>query len=428
MKKLFLCLLAITPAFQSALSQITITRADMPVPGDTLRVSVTNTVPSGYARTAMDTTWDFSMLEPLAQRLDTFVTAASTPAGYQLVFVLLGGSNLASPSGGIPVPGFPVSQGYTFYRNSETAFEEMGTGYTIQNFPLPAKYDVPEKIYQFPAHPGDTWSSVSNFSISLPSMGFYGTMRQRSSAVDGWGTLITPFGTFQTLRVRSEVILHDSVYLDSLGNGFTINRFITEYRWLANGKGIPVLQVNEENGVVTAIYRDIFRTQIQLLSVNLGPDTTVLKGTELTLHATVTGGVPPYQVLWSTMDTGSTVTLTVTKDQVVSALVFDALQNFGGDQVVITVRYAPGFEDKDQHDIHLRPLPARGHVTVDLPPGFPTAEFQILSPEGKVLGSGKVAAGTDGCMINLQGIPPGLYMLRISTGNRTWTAKLPISN
>ncbi|HPS62325.1 MAG TPA: hypothetical protein PLK82_04645, partial [Bacteroidales bacterium] len=66
--------------------------------------------------------------------------------------------------------------------------------------------------------------------------------------------------------------------------------------------------------------------------------------------------------------------------------------------------------------------------TVDLSPGCPAADFGILSPEGKVLGSGKVAAGTEGCTINLRGIPPGLYLLRISAGNRTWTAKLPISN
>jgi len=65
--------------------QITITRSDMPQPGDTLRGSMTTTVPPAYQKSARDTTWDFSMLEPLAQRLDTFKAATETPAGYQLV-------------------------------------------------------------------------------------------------------------------------------------------------------------------------------------------------------------------------------------------------------------------------------------------------------------------------------------------------------
>ena len=54
--------------------QVNIDETDMPATGDTLRVSMTNNVPEGYYRTGRDTTWDFSLLEALSQRLDSFVS------------------------------------------------------------------------------------------------------------------------------------------------------------------------------------------------------------------------------------------------------------------------------------------------------------------------------------------------------------------
>ena len=108
-------------------------------------------------------------------------------------------------------------------------------------------------------HPGMTWSSTSAFSIAIPDLAYYLTRRTRTSQVDGWGSLITPYGTFQTLRIKSLLSLHDSVYIDSLGTGFPLNRNITEYKWLAKGYGVPILQINEEAGIAVATYRDFLR-------------------------------------------------------------------------------------------------------------------------------------------------------------------------
>ena len=180
-------------------SQIIINQSDMPVAGDTLRVSATNIAPYGYSQTGMDTIWDFTALEALSQRVDAFVSPTVTPWAYQFFF---GDANLASPRNGSPIPGLPVTQGFNFFKNSSTAYSELGAAYTVQSIPLPAKYDNPDKYYEFPMQPGLTWSSTASFSITVPNLVFFNTQRYRTNVVDGWGTLVTPYGSFPTLRVK----------------------------------------------------------------------------------------------------------------------------------------------------------------------------------------------------------------------------------
>ena len=85
MKKIFTPLFALITIASSA--QITITKADMPVANDTIRVTTANT--SGVADpslTGANYTWDYSALVPTIQNKDTFVSVSSTPYVYQFYF------------------------------------------------------------------------------------------------------------------------------------------------------------------------------------------------------------------------------------------------------------------------------------------------------------------------------------------------------
>ena len=424
------CVLAITFGWiiSPALSQIVINRNDMPAAGDTLRVSVSNTVPAGYTKTAMDTTWNYAALEASTQKIDTFVSATSTPAIYQIFFVLLGGANLAAPKSSLPIPGLPVTEGFTFFKNSTSSYSDLGYAYTIQGVPLPAKYDNPDKLYQFPMTPGLTWSSTASFAISIPGIASYSTQRVRSNLVDGWGNLITPFGTFSTLRVKSTLAIHDSIYIDTLGIGFPLNRNITEYKWLAKDEGIPVLQIDEEGPLVTATYRDFYRMSGLPLNVSLGPDTIVLSGTTLTLHATVTGGTPPYQVLWSTLDTGSTITVTVQENQTFSVLVMDAIQNIGTAQKVVTVTFPVKVDETDKTKFQVYPNPTTGQVRFELPGNTATATIQVLNSQGKAVMVQQVYPAAGEFMADLSGFPSGLYVIRALTENKVYSTKFQVIN
>ena len=251
-----LVLLLYLPAF----SQITIDQNDMPKEGDTLRMSFTTNILFDYTKTGLDTTWDFSSLTKMGQQIDTFVNIQNVPPIYLFIFTPNLVSTLASPGSlPIPIPDIPISNFFNFYKNSAASYSYPGFAFQLSGFPIMMKYNSPDVWYSFPCTFGSTWNSESMSSASLPGLGYYSTQRNRTSQVDGWGNLITPLGTFPTIRIKSQWVEHDSIYLDTLGMGFPFDRNVTEYKWLGKNQGEPLLQIMVEGltGTVTATYRDV---------------------------------------------------------------------------------------------------------------------------------------------------------------------------
>jgi hypothetical protein len=101
--------------------------------------------------------------------------------------------------------------------------------------------------------------------VQVPNIVYLGQIKKRKNTVDGWGTLKTPYGTFQALRVKSEVSEMDTAYLDTLQTTFpALNRKYTEYKWLVKGYGVPVLEITDEGPSISIIYIDSLR----ILNVN----------------------------------------------------------------------------------------------------------------------------------------------------------------
>lgn len=252
-------------------SQIVIDDSDMPQPGDTIRLSTTVILPGfDYESTGQNYTWDFSFADFQAQVVDTFVEVTSTPIVYQLVF----NNNFLYPNHKATVarklaslefiPGFAVTEPYTFYKNSDADYREVGFGATLNGIPIPVPYEEIDVMYRFPINYGDVDSSQASYEIDIPNLGYYGSSKNRKNIVDGWGTLITPYGSFQTLRIKTTINQFDSLYVDSLNIGFPLNREIIEYKWLGKGFGHPLFQVNEEGFIVTATYIDSLRSPLSM--------------------------------------------------------------------------------------------------------------------------------------------------------------------
>ena len=239
-------------------SQITIDRNDMPNENDTIRLSTTITVNGiDYTLTGEDYTWDFSSLSSLNQRVDTFCSVLSTPIVYQIVFPYYFVATIASPKGNFDlIPNLQFSNYYQYYKESNSAFKDVGFGITFNGIPIPIKYDEADVLYNFPMQFGNSNISNSGFEINIPSLIYLGIEKQRTNTVDGWGTLITPFGSFETLRLKSEIVEHDSIYIDSLGIGFPINRSYTEYKWLGKEQGLPLLTITQEGLLTTVEFID----------------------------------------------------------------------------------------------------------------------------------------------------------------------------
>jgi len=219
-----------------------------------------------YEQTGPGQIWDFSNLTVVSQQVDTFVSVSQTPTIYQLFFnnqflyphhkatVALKLSSFTS------IPGFEITEAYQFLKNEGNEFREVGYGITLAGFPLPVQYQEIDTIYRFPLQYGGSDSSHSLIQASVPDLGYLLIDKFRRNYIDGWGTLITPYGEFPTLKVRTEIEEYDSIYIDSLGMGMPLMRYITEYKWMGNGFSAPLMQVTAEGLTAVATYIDSVRT------------------------------------------------------------------------------------------------------------------------------------------------------------------------
>jgi hypothetical protein len=248
-------------------AQIVITSADMPAPGDTLRKSNTAFLDGiDYQQSGPDHLWLFDELTVMSQQVDTFVNVGDTPGIYQLFF----NNNFLYPDHKATVakklgtftaiPGLALEDSYLFIKNTNEELREVGYGVTLEGVSIPIQLEQIDTIMRFPLEYGNIDSANSFFEISLTGLGYMMMSKFRRNTVDGWGTLVTPYGEFQTLRLKTEIVEYDSLYSDSLGIGMPVIRNYTEYKWLANGYPEPVLQVTEEGFLVTASYIDSVRS------------------------------------------------------------------------------------------------------------------------------------------------------------------------
>ncbi len=260
MKKSILLLFAAALLFSTpAISQITITKSDMPQQGDTVRISLgVNPGIIDLTETGENYNWDYSGLIPFKQRIDTFVNVGEIPGGSWFQFTSDFAVNM---SGTFSFPGAGISQPYYYYKSSNSAYKNTGLSFAMDNTPIPILFFNPDIIYQFPLTYSDTDSSNSGTSMNIPGTGYLLVDRHRRNTVDGWGTLTTPYGTFDVIRVKSEVSEYDSVYSESQGSGVGLPYSYTEYKWIGNNQKVPLLTVRElagESGIVVE-YPDSIR-------------------------------------------------------------------------------------------------------------------------------------------------------------------------
>lgn len=273
MKNTFLALIFSIAACASY-AQITITKNDMPLVNDTLRVSNTNTIgTSDPTLTGANHSWDYTHLVPLTQTIDTFVSVTTTPFAYQFYFnnIILYPNTKADLAVPVATPvlttGLTLEDVFNYYKKPTGEYTQVGFGAKINGVPTSVRFDSLDIIYRFPMNYGNKDSCVSKYGLNVPTLMYYGQRKKRVNEVDGWGTLKTPFGTFQTLRVKSTLYTTDTIYLNSLSFGMKINRPTQiEYKWLGVNSRIPLLQIITTAGatpvVTSVVYRDSLRGTI----------------------------------------------------------------------------------------------------------------------------------------------------------------------
>ena len=267
MRPILPLLLAALPLLAQAQTSPVIDRTDMPAPTtgvDTLRLSVASPVLPAAApplsRRGANQTWNYAGLAPLTQRVQTFLpiaTVTATSLFYAFTFGALGGVNRATVAApqALPLPaGLPLTDTYQFFATSAATaavqdFRSVGFGGSLGGTAVPVTYANQAQqdiIYRFPlsfASPADSSNSFFATPAAVAPVGYLSQKRKRVNRPDAWGTLITPFGSFQTVRVVTRLVDHDSVALGGTpGQGLDVP-LTREYKWLAKGIHVPVLTI-----------------------------------------------------------------------------------------------------------------------------------------------------------------------------------------
>ena len=258
---------------------ITITSADMPVSGDTLRWSATGidssrTSVARYLPTdTANYNWDFSWLRPARQGVDTYKRAMTVSPLYAIISPTAYGYKVAD-SFSLPIPGVPLSikNAYTFFniKNNPSRFVAEGYGAQIAGIPTPAAYSNEDEIYYLPLVAGKRDSSTYKFEFSIPGLGKLVRQGTRITEVDGSGNITTPFiSNAACLRVKSEVYGTDS--LVAQGISLPIPHNTIEYKWLAKTHHYPLLWVTTNKVGTTQVvqnvtYRDMYRPNLGVAS------------------------------------------------------------------------------------------------------------------------------------------------------------------
>lgn len=283
MKKiyLFICLFA----FWKADAQISITSADMPTPGDMPRSSLADSMSLAnitYSNTGANFTWDYSTLTPDFQRVDTFVTA---PVNYILSFGSATVSrrlpiNPGQGGGGGGPGGISIQSGYEFFRTTTSKFERLGYGGIVSGspFPLSLVNNPKDIVYVLPLQYGSKDTSVSKAILDVTGFAYVEQNQIRYNDVDGWGSITTPYGTFDCMRIASSTVGYDSISYNGLNFG-NDRPPRTDYKWLGKGEVVPLLQISTNTPpmgggelVSSATYRDSLRSNVPMVGIEKGMD------------------------------------------------------------------------------------------------------------------------------------------------------------
>jgi hypothetical protein len=252
-------------------AQISINANDFYSANDTIRLSQTAVLTGIDTNlSGANTVWDFSFLTPESQSIDTLMSISATGTTYNLIF----NNSTLYPNYvceyainkevfAAPIPGITIEDPYVFYKNKNSHHAIAGLGATISGIKIPIRYTKIDTIYHYPVNYGDKDSCDSYFEVNIPSLATIKEWKTRHNEVDGWGTLITPYGSFQALRVKSILTIKDSVYYNSMPMEF--NRREVEYKWLSTNEADFLLQITTRNmGTSSVMYKDSLR---QFLSI-----------------------------------------------------------------------------------------------------------------------------------------------------------------
>lgn len=243
----------------SASGQVYITSGDFPQVGMLVVKEVDSTTAVSPGLGGTNQVWDFSNLVPSFTDSTLYVMPDGLPGSQHFT-----GSNLVEKDANASA-NFEGGYNYIFYHSTPEGWEIMGQELKISfwgisffyhfNYePLPVMLPFP-CTYNTYKHQDFVWSSYSAawYNGVQVDTSLVKSFMSVDMLTDGSGTILTPAGIFEALRVHETINTIDSVFHYSAGSGWyfyerTTSQF-ENYRWYADGAGeVGAIQVDAKKG------------------------------------------------------------------------------------------------------------------------------------------------------------------------------------
>ncbi len=234
-------------------SQIIITNSNMPSANDTIRYSIASPTAIGnYTNTGANFNWNYGSIVPNNQNIKAYKHSLTTPYGFFFLPPKYGEKLQDTIKMPINIPGIPtITDIFNFYLKTSTLYAIEGIGIKLSGIPVPNFFSDQDELYTFPLKYNNRDSTTFKFSTFSNTLIPFIYIKQgyRITHADGWGTITTPYGTANCLRVVTTQYSYDTLRgsLTVLGIatpvkiGFRNNQ--RSYQWLTLGEKIPYLEV-----------------------------------------------------------------------------------------------------------------------------------------------------------------------------------------
>lgn len=284
-----------------AFGQITLTSAAFPAALEDQWLTTSSDLAVDYLTTGANQTWDFSSLVPAGQRNIRYAPMSEAGMLSNIFFGSFAAPEYKAsyfyPATDLPLSDLPPVLPFTidgisqFTKSADEAITLVGFEFIIGGQGLGVKSDTIEIPYQFPLNYGNNWESrgYTNLDMNPIYNAIFRQHRHRVSEVDGWGTVTTPYGTFNALRIHHVIEETDSISIDLLGTGTPMwiglpMPNVHEYEWRATEEKEAVMRIRTQEAggeqQVTAVeYRDNYLNiaeNEQLFAVYPNPASTCL--------------------------------------------------------------------------------------------------------------------------------------------------------
>jgi hypothetical protein len=244
--------------FLTSSAQSSYTSSNYAAVGDTFYMTNVNDFTLDFETTGANINWNFGALTGFSQDKIMFRNPSSTGFNF-LTFPYIyipGNTNLSSTNGNsntVTSGGqtYGISDQNDYFKKSTASLKQVATSYKFNLngllLPITSQFDAQDTVYTFPFTMGTTNNSLSSYTTSIPSVLYQNTALDRTNLVDGWGTLITPYGTFtNALRINTTLVQNDTISVAGTGLPRTI-RTSRELKWFDASKKYPLLIVTQDS-------------------------------------------------------------------------------------------------------------------------------------------------------------------------------------